>query len=59
MQVRYVGPFEAVIVPEVSLAGAVRRDEPLEVDAALAERLLAQQGTWEAVPAEKPAKGKE
>ncbi len=58
MQVRYVGMFDEVIVPEVSTTGTVKRATAVEVDDALAARLLAQRGNWEAVPA-KPAKAKE
>ena len=59
MQVRYVGMFDEVIVPEVSAAETVKRGTAVEVDDALAARLLAQDGNWEAVSATKPAKGKE
>jgi hypothetical protein len=59
MQVRYVGLFDEVIVPEVSASETVKRGEPVEVDDMVGERLLAQRGNWEAVPAAKPAKGKE
>ncbi|GAB4333683.1 MAG: hypothetical protein Kow0010_20340 [Dehalococcoidia bacterium] len=59
MQVRYVGMFDEVIVPEVSASETVKRGEPVEVDDMVGERLLAQRGNWEAVPAAKPAKGKE
>jgi hypothetical protein len=44
MQVRYVGMFEEVIVPEVSTTETVKRATPVEVDDALAARLLAQRG---------------
>lgn len=59
MQVRYVGMFEEVIVPEVSTTETVKRGTAVEVDDALAARLLAQDGNWEAVAAAKPAKAKE
>jgi hypothetical protein len=59
MQVRYVGLFDEVIVPEVSAIETVKRGEPVEVQDAVGERLLAQAGNWEAVPEPKPAKGKE
>lgn len=59
MQVRYIGLFDEVIVPEVSTTETVKRGEPVEVDDLVGERLLAQRGNWEAVPATKPAKGKE
>ncbi|MGE5501671.1 MAG: hypothetical protein ACM3W4_07080 [Ignavibacteriales bacterium] len=59
MQVRYVGMFDEVIVPEVSRAGAIRRGDPVEVAASVGERLLVQRESWEAVPVEKPAKGRE
>lgn len=59
MQVRYIGLFDEVIVPEVSATETVKRGAAVEVDEALAERLLAQAGNWEAVPEAKPAKGKE
>ncbi len=59
MQVRYVGLFDEVIVPEVSAFETVKRGEPVDVEDTVAERLLAQRGNWEAVPAPKPAKGKE
>jgi hypothetical protein len=59
MQVRYVGVFDEVIVPEVSATETVKRGQAVAVDDALAERLLAQPGNWEAVPAPKPGKGRE
>ncbi|HMM41890.1 MAG TPA: hypothetical protein PKA95_08315 [Thermomicrobiales bacterium] len=59
MQVRYIGLFDEVSVPEISTAETVKRGEPVEVDDAVAERLLAQRANWEAVPATKPAKAKE
>lgn len=59
MQVRYIGLFDEVIVPEVSTSQTVKRGEPVEVDDPVAERLLAQRDNWEAVPEGKPAKGKE
>jgi hypothetical protein len=59
MQVRYIGLFDEVIVPEVSTSESVKRGEPVEVDDAVAERLLAQHDNWEAVPAAKAAKGRE
>ena len=59
MQVRYIGLFDEVIVPEVSTAETVKRGEPVEVQSAVGERLLAQTGNWEAVPEPKPSKGKE
>jgi hypothetical protein len=59
MQVRYVGMFDEVIVPEVSTVDVVKRGEAVEADEALAARLLAQRENWEAVPTPKPAKGKE
>ena len=59
MQVRYIGLFDEVIVPEVSTTETVNRGTAVEVDEALAERLLAQAGNWDAVPAAKPLKGKE
>lgn len=59
MQVRYIGLFDEVIVPEVSTSETVKRGEPVEVDDPVAERLLAQARNWEAVPAVKPSKGKE
>ena len=59
MQVRYVGLFDEVIVPEVSTMATVKRGEPVEVDDKVGERLLAQRANWEAVPAAKPAKGRE
>lgn len=59
MQVRYAGLFEEVIVPEVSTSETVKRGEAVEVDDALGQRLLAQTGNWEAVPAAKPGKGRE
>lgn len=59
MQVRYIGPFEEVIVPEVSTTETVKRGAAVEVEDTLAERLLAQRGNWEALPAAKPGKAKE
>jgi len=59
MQVRYVGLFDEVIVPEVSATETVKRGAAVDVDEALAARLLAQRDNWEAVPEAKPAKGKE
>ena len=59
MQVRYMGIFDEVIVPEVSAAETVKRGASIDVEDALASRLLAQNGNWEAVSATKPAKGKE
>lgn len=59
MQVRYIGLFDEVIVPEVSTTETVKRGTAIEVGDALASRLLAQDSNWEAVPATKPAKGKE
>jgi len=59
MQMRYVGLFDEVIVPEVSTTETVKRGTPVKVDDALAARLLAQDSNWEAVPPTKPAKGKE
>ena len=59
MQVRYVGLFDEVIVPEVSTTETVKRGASIDVDDALASRLLAQAGNWEAVPVTKPAKAKE
>lgn len=59
MQVRYVGMFDEVIVPEVSTTETAKRGAAVEVDEALAARLLAQGGNWEAVPEAKPVKGKE
>jgi hypothetical protein len=56
MQVRYVGMFEEVIVPEVSTTETVKRGASIEVDDGLASRLLAQAGNWEAVPAAKSSK---
>ena len=59
MQVRYVGLFGEVIVPEVSATETVKRGAAVEVEDTLAERLLAQRGNWEAVPPARRAKGKE
>jgi hypothetical protein len=59
MQVRYIGLFDEVIVPEVSTTETVKRGEPVEVDDLVGDRLLAQHSNWEAVPVAKPAKGKE
>jgi len=59
MQMRYVGLFDEVIVPEVSTTETVKRGASIDVEDALASRLLAQNGNWEAVSATKPAKGKE
>ena len=59
MQMRYVGLFDEVIVPEVSTTETVRRGQPVEVDDLVGESLLAQRANWEAVPAAKPAKGRE
>ncbi len=59
MQVRYIGLFDEVIVPEVSTTETVKRGASIDVDDELASRLLAQNGNWEAVPATKQAKGKE
>lgn len=59
MQVRYIGQFDEVIVPEVSTSETVKRGEPVKVDDPVAERLLDQAGNWEAVPEPKPSKGKE
>jgi hypothetical protein len=59
MQVRYVGMFDEVIVPEVSTSETVKRGAAIDIDDALASRLLAQDGNWEAVPPTKPAKAKE
>jgi len=55
MQVSYIGQFDEVIVPEVSATETVKRGAAVEVDDALAERLLAQAGNWEAVPPARPA----
>ena len=57
MQVRYTGMFDEVMVPEVSRTRTVKRGEPIEVDDALAARLLAQPD-WEALPVVSPAKGR-
>ena len=59
MQVRYVGLFDEIIIPEVSTTETVKRGAAIDVDDALASRLLTQDSNWEAVPATKPAKGKE
>ena len=59
MHVRYIGLFDEIIVPEVSITETVRRSEPVEVADTVGERLLAQRGNWEAVPVAKPAKAKE
>jgi hypothetical protein len=59
MQVRYIGLFDEVIVPEVSTTETVKRGASIDVDDPLASRLLAQDSNWEGVPATKPAKGKE
>ena len=59
MQVRYVGLFDEVIVPEASTTESVKRGDAINVGEALVARLLAQRANWEAVPAAKPAKGKE
>jgi hypothetical protein len=50
MRVVYVGPHDAVEVPELGVA--VRRDQPVEVLDGDAEALLAQD-VWEAAPAAK------
>lgn len=47
---KYVGPFDAV---EIVGVGVVTRGEPFEVDAAVADSLLEQQGNYE--PAKKRA----
>ena len=59
MQVRYIGLFDEVIVPEVSATETVKRGAAVDVDDTVGERLLAQAGNWEAVPEPKPSKGKE
>ena len=59
MQMRYVGLFDEVIVPEVSTTETVKRGASIDVEDALASRLLAQHSNWEAVPVAKPAKAKE
>ena len=59
MQVRYIGLFDEVIVPEVSASETVKRGEAIDVQDAVAERLLAQAGNWHAVPEPKPTKDKE
>ena len=59
MQVRYIGLFDEVIVPEVSATETVKRGAAVDVDEAVAARLLAQRDNWEAVPEPKPSKGKE
>ena len=55
MRVSYVGPHDAVEVPDVGIA--VRRNEPVDVPDADAEKLLRQPEAWEKVAAPKaPAK---
>lgn len=56
MRVKYVGPYDAVEVPELGVA--VRRGEPFDLRDGDA-KLLLQQDTWEEVaPAKAPSKTK-
>lgn len=56
MQVKYIGVFEAVLVPELG-PNAVRNGDVIEVDDDLGARLLAQRANWQRVSAS--GKGKE
>ena len=55
MEVVYIGPHEAVDVPEAGNAVA-RRGVPIEVDEAVAKRLL-KQDTWSGLKPEAKKKG--
>lgn len=46
MKLEYVGPHDAVTVPDLDPVREIRRGEAVEVPEELAERLLEQSANW-------------
>ena len=55
MKVKYMGPFDAVIVAGVE----AKRGEPIEVDDVLGSSLLEQEDNWRAASSRKHATSEE